>query len=174
MRADGSSKYQEKWGYFPSVGAAWNISEEGFMKDQKWVDYLKLRASWGKLGNDKVAASDGFASITQDMGTSGIFGGSAVPGYSIFVKFCWVGWEVVYETNVGLDFSTLNSRLTIEADWYYRLTQNAVIDAPLPMGAGNLLGNRGEILNTGVELSFNWADKIGKDFSYYIGANLTT
>ena len=46
MRADGSSKYQEKWGYFPSVGAAWNISEEGFMKDQKWVDYLKLRASW--------------------------------------------------------------------------------------------------------------------------------
>ena len=82
MRADGSSKYQEKWGYFPSVGAAWNISEEGFMKDQKWVDYLKLRASWGKLGNDKVAASDGFASITQDMGTSGIFGGSAVPGYT--------------------------------------------------------------------------------------------
>ena len=73
-----------------------------------------------------------------------------------------------------LDFRTLNSRLTIEADWYYRLTQNAVIDAPLPMGAGNLLGNRGEILNTGVELSFNWADKIGKDFSYYIGANLTT
>lgn len=174
MRADGSSKYQEKWGYFPSVGAAWNISEEGFMKDQKWVDYLKLRASWGKLGNDKVAASDGFASITQDMGTSGIFGGSAVPGYTNLVYFSWLGWEVVNETNVGLDFRTLNSRLTIEADWYYRLTQNAVIDAPLPMGAGNLLGNRGEILNTGVELSFNWADKIGKDFSYYIGANLTT
>ena len=54
MRADGSSKYQEKWGYFPSVGAAWNISEEGFMKDQKWVDYLKLRASWGKLGNIRL------------------------------------------------------------------------------------------------------------------------
>lgn len=144
------------------------------MKDQKWVDYLKLRASWGKLGNDKVAASDGFASITQDMGTSGIFGGSAVPGYTNLVYFSWLGWEVVNETNVGLDFRTLNSRLTIEADWYYRLTQNAVIDAPLPMGAGNLLGNRGEILNTGVELSFNWADKIGKDFSYYIGANLTT
>ena len=126
------------------------------MKDQKWVDYLKLRASWGKLGNDKVAASDGFASITQDMGTSGIFGGSAVPGYTNLVYFSWLGWEVVNETNVGLDFRTLNSRLTIEADWYYRLTQNAVIDAPLPMGAGNLLGNRGEILNTGVELSFNW------------------
>ena len=174
MRADGSSKYQEKWGYFPSVGAAWNISEENFMKDQKWVDYMKIRASWGKLGNDKIKASDGFASITQDMTTSGIFAGSAVPGYTNLVYFSWLGWEVVNETNVGLDFRTLNSRLSVEADWYYRLTQNAVIDAPLPMGAGNLLGNQGEILNTGVELSVNWSDKIGKDFSYYIGANLTT
>ena len=174
MRADGSSKYQEKWGYFPSVGTAWNISEENFMKDQKWVDYMKIRASWGKLGNDKIKASDGFASITQDMTTSGIFAGSAVPGYTNLVYFSWLGWEVVNETNVGLDFRTLNSRLSVEADWYYRLTQNAVIDAPLPMGAGNLLGNQGEILNTGVELSVNWSDKIGKDFSYYIGANLTT
>ena len=63
MRADGSSKYQEHWGYFPSVGAAWVLSEESFLKDQKWIDFLKLRASWGKLGNDQVAASDGFASI---------------------------------------------------------------------------------------------------------------
>lgn len=174
MRADGSSKYQEKWGYFPSVGAAWNISEEEFMKDQKWVDYMKLRASWGKLGNDKIQASDGFASITQNMTTSGIFGGSAIPGYTNLVYFSWLGWEVVNETNLGLDFRTLNSRLSLEADWYYRLTQNAVINAPLPMGAGNLLGNQGEILNTGVELSLTWSDKIGKDFSYYIGANLTT
>ena len=174
MRADGSSKYQEKWGYFPSVGAAWNLSEEDFMKDQKWVDYMKIRASWGKLGNDKIKASDGFASITQDMTTSGIFAGSAVPGYTNLVYFSWLGWEVVNETNVGLDFRTLNSRLSLEADWYYRLTQNAVINAPLPMGAGDLLGNQGEILNTGVELSLNWSDKIGKDFSYFIGANLTT
>lgn len=174
MRADGSSKYQEKWGYFPSVGAAWNLSEEDFMKDQKWVDYMKIRASWGKLGNDKIKASDGFASITQDMTTSGIFAGSSVPGYTNLVYFSWLGWEVVNETNVGLDFRTLNSRLSLEADWYYRLTQNAVINAPLPMGAGDLLGNQGEILNTGVELSLNWSDKIGKDFSYFIGANLTT
>lgn len=174
MRADGSSKYQEKWGYFPSIGAAWNISEEEFMKDQQWVDYLKLRASWGKLGNDKVQASDGFASITQNMSTSGIFAGSAVPGFTNLVYFSWLGWEVVNETNVGLDYRTLDSRLSLEADWYYRLTQNAVINAPLPMGAGNLLGNNGEILNTGVELSLNWSDKIGKDFSYYIGGNITT
>lgn len=174
MRADGSSKYQEKWGYFPSVGAAWNISEEDFMKDQRWADYLKLRASWGKLGNDKIKASDGFASVTQEMKTSGIFGGNALPGYTNQVYFSWLGWEVVNETNVGVDFKTLNNRLSLEADWYYRLTENAVIDAPLPMGAGSLLGNNGEILNTGVELAVNWSDRIGKDFSYFIGANITT
>lgn len=174
MRADGSSKYQEKWGYFPSVGAAWNLSEEDFMKDRKWVDYLKLRASWGKLGNDKIKASDGFASVKQEMKTSGIFGGSALPGYTNQVYFSWLGWEVVNETNVGLDFKTLNSRLSVEADWYYRLTENAVIEAPLPMGAGNLLGNNGEVLNTGVEVAVNWSDRIGKDFSYFIGANITT
>ncbi len=174
MRADGSSKYQEKWGYFPSIGAAWNVSEESFMKDIKWIDYLKLRASWGKLGNDKIKASDGFASIKQEMGTSGIFGGSAIPGYTNLVYFSWLGWEVVNETNIGVDFRTLDNRLNFEADWYYRLTENAVINAPLPMGAGNLLGNNGEILNTGIEMSLNWSDRIGKDFSYYIGANITT
>lgn len=174
MRADGSSKYQQKWGYFPSVGAAWNITEEDFMKDQKWVDYMKIRASWGKLGNDKIKASDGFASITQDKETSGIFGNSVLPGYTNLVYFSYLGWEVVNETNVGLDFRTLNSRLTIEADWYYRLTQNAVINAPLPMTSTSLMGNNGEILNTGVELSVNWSDKIGKDFSYFIGANITS
>lgn len=74
MRADGSSKYQEHWGYFPSVGAAWVLSEEPFMKGQKWADFLKLRASWGKLGNDHVAASDGFASIATGNDASGVFG----------------------------------------------------------------------------------------------------
>lgn len=174
MRADGSSKYQEKWGYFPSIGAAWNISEEDFMKDQSWADYLKLRASWGKLGNDKIKASDGFASVTQNMATSGVFGSGVIPGYTNLVYFSWLGWEVVNETNIGVDFKTLGNRLSLEADWYYRLTENAVIEAPLPMGAGKLLGNNGEILNTGFELSLNWADHIGKDFSYYIGANFTT
>lgn len=79
MRADGSSKYQEHWGYFPSVGAAWVLSEESFLKNQKWIDFLKLRASWGKLGNDQVAASDGFASISTGNSASGVFGNATIP-----------------------------------------------------------------------------------------------
>lgn len=174
FRADGSSKYQEKWGYFPSVGAAWVMTEEDFMKDQKVFDFLKLRASWGKLGNDKVAASDGFASITQNLGTSGVYGPGILPGYTNLVYFSWLRWEVVNEVNIGTDFSVLNNRLRTEIDYYHRLTQNAVINAPLPMGAGSLLGNNGEIANSGVEISVNWSDKINNDFSYYIGGNLTT
>lgn len=174
MRADGSSKYQKKWGYFPSVGAAWVLTEEDFMKDQKVFDFLKLRASWGKLGNDKVAASDGFASIIQNLGTSGVYGPGILPGYTNMIYFSLLGWEVVNEVNIGTDFSVLNNRLNVEVDYYHRLTENAVINAPLPMGAGSLLGNNGEIANSGVEISVNWSDKIGKDFTYYIGGNLTT
>lgn len=174
MRADGSSKYQEKWGYFPSVGAAWNISEEAFMSNQKVLDYLKLRASWGKLGNDKIQPSNGFASVTQDMGTSGIFGPSSVSGYTNLSYFNYLKWEVVNEYNLGFDAKMLNNRLSIEADYYHRMTENAVFLAPLPMGQGSLLGNNGKILNSGVELSLNWSDKINKNFTYYVGANITT
>lgn len=97
-----------------------------------------------------------------------------LPGYTHLAYFSWLGWEVVNEVNVGADFSVLNNRLGVEIDYYHRLTENAVIDAPLPMGAGKLLGNNGEILNSGVELSVNGSDRIGKDFTYTIGANLTT
>ena len=90
MRADGSSKYQDQWGYFPSVGASWVISEEPWMKDVKAIDYLKLRASWGKLGNDHVAASDGFASIATGNGVSGVFGNTTIPGFQNTTYFSWL------------------------------------------------------------------------------------
>ena len=170
FRADGSSKYNEKWGYFPSVGAAWVVSQEPFMENQDIFDYLKLRASWGKLGNDKVAASAGFASINV---VQGVFGGTtALPGFTNSTNFSWLAWEVVKETNVGVNFSTLNNRLSGDIDWYYRLTDNAVISPKLPMQNTTIAGNYGEILNTGVELSLNWTDKIGEDFTYTIGANM--
>ncbi|WP_352423066.1 TonB-dependent receptor [Proteiniphilum sp.] len=171
FRADGSSKYNDKWGYFPSVGAAWVVSQEPFMKDQHVFDYLKLRASWGKLGNDKIAASAGFASINN---VQGVFGtNNAIDGYTNSSNFSWLGWEVVNETNVGVNFSTLRNRLEADIDWYYRLTDNAVISPKIPMQNATLAGNYGEILNTGVDVSLNWNDKLNKDFAYTIGANLS-
>ena len=170
FRADGSSKYNDKWGYFPSVGAAWTITNEEFMADQKAFDYLKLRASWGKLGNDKIAASAGFANVKV---VQAVFGtNNPLDGYKNTSNFSWLGWEVVNETNVGLSLATLRNRLSADIDWYYRMTENAVISPMIPMTTNTIAGNFGEVLNSGIDLSLNWNDKINKDFSYNIGFNL--
>ena len=173
MRADGSSKYQEKWGYFPSVGAAWVISQESFMQNQNVFDYLKLRASWGRLGNDHVAASDGFASINTGNGASGVFGNTTIPGYQNTSYFSYLKWELVDETNVGVNFSTFNNRLNVDLDWYSRMTKRAVISPRLPFSNDVLAGNYGKILNTGFDISANWSDRVGNDFKYTVGLNLS-
>jgi len=174
MRADGSSKYQEHWGYFPSIGTAWVVSEESFIKSQKWVNYLKLRTSWGRLGNDHVAASDGFASISTGNNSSGVFGNAIVPGYQNTTYFSWLKWEVVNEWNLGFNFIILDNRLNIDFDYYHRMTSNAVIAPLLPFSTTTLAGNYGKILNSGIDVSANWTDKIGKDFTYNIGINVST
>lgn len=173
FRADGSSKYQEHWGYFPSVGASWVISEEPWMKDQNVVNYLKLRASWGMLGNDHVAASDGFANITTGNGASGVFGNTTVPGYQNNSYFSYLKWERVEETNIGFNLATFNSRLNVDADYFHRMTKKAVISPRLPFDNSTLAGNYGKILNQGFDVSINWDDRVGKDFKYHIGTNLS-
>ena len=173
MRADGSSKYQEQWGYFPSVGAAWVMSQESFMQNQKAFDYLKLRASWGRLGNDHVAASDGFASINTGNGASGVFGNTTIPGFQNTSYFSYLKWELVDEANVGVNFSTLNNRLNVDLDWYHRMTKRAVISPRLPFSNDVLAGNYGKILNTGFDIAATWSDRIGNDFKYSVGLNMS-
>ncbi len=173
MRADGSSKYQDKWGYFPSVGASWVVTEESWMKNQKAIDYLKIRASWGMLGNDHVAASDGFASIATGNSSSGVFGNTIVSGYQNNSYFSWLQWELVDEINVGFNMSVLQNRLNIDADYFHRMTRHAVISPRLPFSNDVLAGNYGKILNEGFDVGLNWNDRIGKDFKYTIGANLS-
>ena len=143
------------------------------MQDQKVLDYLKLRASWGRLGNDHVAASDGFASIATGNNASGVFGNTTIPGFQNTSYFSYLKWELVDETNVGVNFSTLNNRLNVDLDWYYRMTKRAVISPRLPFSNDVLAGNYGEILNTGFDISANWSDRIGNDFKYSIGLNLS-
>ena len=179
IRADGSSKYQQKWGYFPSVGAGWVISEEGFMKNQHLIDYLKARVSWGMLGNDAIPANNGFSSLQTGSAYSGIFGstntsaGSYMPGYVTQNFFNYLKWEVVTEWDGGFDFSLLKQRLNGSIDYYNRQTDNLVFYAPQPMGIPDLLGNYGKVSNQGIELTLNWTDKIG-NFGYTIGGNIST
>ncbi|WP_075602294.1 SusC/RagA family TonB-linked outer membrane protein [Saccharicrinis aurantiacus] len=178
MRADGSSKYQQKWGYFPSLGAGWVISQEDWASglSNANVDFLKMRASWGLLGNDRVPGNDGFASIANGgLGDSGIFGGTnLVPGMVNNPIFTDLEWEMVDEKNIGIEAKMFDYRLSTEVDYYNRETRNMVILTTLPMGNGHLLQNAGSVRNSGVEVMVNWSDKIGDNFHYSIGGNITT
>jgi len=179
IRADGSSKYQQKWGYFPSVGAGWVISQENFMKDQHLFDFMKLRASWGVLGNDGVPANNGFSSYTTGTGASGIFNnygtssGTYVNGYVTQNFYRNLDWEVVQEWDLGFDFTMLRSKLSGTLDYYHRMTSKLAFKKPQPMGAPDIYGNWGKVLNQGLEITMNWRDKAG-DLVYNIGANVTT
>ncbi len=171
MRADGSSKYQERWGYFPSIGLGWVLSEEGFLENSDAVSFMKLRASWGQLGNDKIQASDGATTTTvvntaiDDVLTSGTITSST---------YSSLKWEVVEEINIGLTTRFLENRLSADVDYYNRKTKNAVIRVQVPMTGGTTMKNVGVIGNSGFEFLLAWDDQVGSDFSYHIGANLTT
>lgn len=176
LRADGSSKYQQKWGFFPSVGLAWNMSDEDFMQDQNVFDYLKLRASWGMLGNDNVPANSTSIVGSSGIGASGVFGGTVIDGVGAQTVYQnSLMWEVVNEANIGADFAFLSNRLSGELDVYSRITNNVVFYAPVATGGGvaTLLANNGKVLNAGVEFSLKWADTVGENFRYNIGFNAT-
>ena len=171
MRADGSSKYQEKWGYFPTIGVGWVLSEEAFMTNTTFIDFLKLRASWGELGNDNIAASDG--AITTEIITTAI-DDVLVSGTKTSSTFSSLEWEVTEEWDVGLTSRILDNRLSIEADYYIRDTKNAAINVTIPAIGGTVLQNVGIIRNSGFELALNWNDELVNGLSYYIGGNLAT
>lgn len=171
MRADGSSKYQQKWGYFPTVGAGWVISEENFMKNNNTINYLKLRASWGQLGNDNIQASDG--TITTSIVNTAI-GGVLVSGTKTANTFSSLKWEVTEETNIGVTGRVAKNRLAIDADYFIRDTKNAAIYVTIPAIGGSVLKNVGVIRNSGFELALNWNDELSDDLRYSVGANIST
>ena len=171
MRADGSSKYQQKWGYFPTVGAGWVASEEGFLKDNTVINFLKLRASWGQLGNDNIQASDG-ATTTSVVKTA--INGVIVSGTNTSSTFSSLKWEVTEETNVGLTAKLLKNKLSIDADYFIRDTKNAAIYVTIPAIGGSVLKNVGVIRNSGFEMVANWNGDLTKDLKYSIGANIST
>ena len=171
MRADGSSKYQQKWGYFPTVGAGWVASEEGFLKDNTVINFLKLRASWGQLGNDNIQASDG-ATTTSVVKTA--INGVLVSGTNTSSTFSSLKWEVTEETNVGLTAKLLKNRLSVDADYFIRDTKNAAIYVTIPAIGGSVLKNVGVIRNSGFEMVASWNGDLTKDLKYSIGANIST
>ncbi len=170
MRADGSSKYQQKWGYFPTVGIGWVISEEPFMKGLKTINFLKLRASWGQLGNDKIQASDG-AITTSPVNVA--INDVLVSGTQTTNTFSSLKWELTEETNAGLTARLFDNRMSVDADYYIRDTKNAAIYVKIPGTGGSVLKNVGVIRNTGFEIALNWDDKFSDELRFNAGVNFS-
>ncbi|KRG30677.1 SusC/RagA family TonB-linked outer membrane protein [Salegentibacter mishustinae] len=172
FRADGSSKFTlDPWGYFPSVGLGWVVSEEEFLAENDVLDFFKLRASWGKLGNDNVAPSAG--SNTIEVVTAPI-GDQPRTGTTSTSVFSNNTWEVIEEYNFGLNLEAFKRRLSIDADYYIRDTQDAILPVYIPIVNRSVDRNSGVIRNEGLELVANWNQQVTEDFSFRIGANFTT
>ena len=176
MRADGSSKFSgnNRWGYFPSVGAGWVITEEEFMKDQHIFNTLKLRGSWGKIGNVSVPAN---LSITTLSAYNYVSGQTVIPSQSVAsITPPTTYWERGVGTDIGLEASMLNNKLYAEVDFYNKKTERAIFDIPilgsLGTSGGTIIGNQATFQNQGFEFLVTWKDNIGKDFSYSISGNL--
>lgn len=179
LRADGSSKFfgNHRWAYLPSVGVGWVISEEKFMKNQDFFNNLKLRGSWGQIGNASVLADISILRVSQDPYLTAIFGDVPYTGASItMVVPPTTFWEKGVGTDVGLEAAMLKNRLYLEAGYYNRKTQDAIFDVAIPGSvgttSGNIVANQATFQNRGVEISLSWKDKIGKDFTYSVGGNV--
>jgi len=171
LRREGTQKYQEKWGTFPAFGLGWVVSEESFMDGVGFLNYLKLRGGWGKLGNDKIARQDG-ANTTNPIYLA--INDNQVDGTTTTSTFGYLGWETVTGTNVGLNAELFNNRLSIDADYYIRDTEDAAIPVSLKLQSGSVLRNVGTIRNSGLELAASWRGEITKDLKYSIGGNIST
>ena len=180
FRRDGSSKFASanRWSVFPSVAAGWNIGRESFMKSVPEVTKLKVRASWGQIGNEKITYSNRF-SLTQNLNTVFGTGDILYPG----VSYDRNGnpdlkWEVTSQADIGLEVGLFNDRLTGEFDYYHRITDDILVELLTPGLVGNGQGqkvryNAGKVLNTGFEANINWRDKIG-EVGYNIGILAST
>ena len=178
IRADGSSRFYKdsRWGYFPSVSAAWRVSQEDFMKNIDWVQNLKIRASYGTLGNiNNVGNYDYFQNYKN--GTDYVFDGNVVSSVTESRPANKkLTWERVSIADVGLDFSLFNSRLDVTADYYDKRTSKILLvyNVPLETGISSKPSqNIAKVSNKGFELSATWRDNIG-DWHYSVGGNLST
>ena len=190
VRYDGSSIFTDgkRWGFFPSVSAGWVMSNEKFMESTKsWLDFFKIRASWGQNGNKNISKYQYLATIAlsgdandsgykygSDLATS-VAGTPNTGAYANIVPNPDLTWETSEQLDLGFDARFLNSRLGVNFDWYNKKTKDWLITGPqvAVQGTNPAAINGGDVKNTGVELALTWNDRIGKDFSYNIGVNFT-
>ncbi|EPR66992.1 SusC/RagA family TonB-linked outer membrane protein [Cyclobacterium qasimii] len=182
LRADGSSRFKEdyRWGIFPAFSAGWRLGEEVFMKSQNLISDLKIRASWGKLGNQNINSYWPYlAVVSQTNALSYNFSGSFAPGAGITALVDEsIGWETSVTTDLGVEFGLLNNRIFVEADYFRKTTSDIIVQLPIPSILGGVSApfeNVGEMTNNGFEFNINYS-KLAKDrdeVGYNIGVNMT-
>ena len=194
LRADGSNNFArgKRWGYFPSVSAGWNITNEKFMEStSSWLTFLKLRASWGQNGNCNIGnfyylsnigfspsdypdygykfSSDMISTVTDNVYTTGAYAKN-VPNPDVTC-------ETSEQLNIGIDARFFNGRLGLNFDWYKKTTKDWLVQAPMNVVLGYEVPayvNAGDVENKGFEVALSWRDQIGKDFSYHANVNVAT
>ena len=176
LRADGSSKFSpaHRWGYFPSISAGWRISQEKFMENvSSWLNQLKLRASYGSLGNN--ATTSYYMYQTLFATANYVLNGNIAGGLAQTVLANpELTWEKTYMTNIGIDLALLDNRLSGTVDIYNKNTKGILISLPAPLEHGTSTvpnQNAGEVNNKGFDLDLHWNDRIGK-VTYNLGFNL--
>lgn len=161
FRADGSSKLApgHRWGFFPSVSAAWRISGESWMKDISWISDLKLRAGWGQSGNQAGLADYAWVQTYNtnyyDWTSTGYEEAVPTLGSKSNIGNKDLTWETTTQTNVGIDFAILDNRLTFTLDGYYKYTKDLLMSVPLPSPYPSIYRNEGEMSNWGLEFALS-------------------
>jgi len=180
MRADGSSNFARgnRWGYFPSVSAGWVITNESFMESTKnWMDFLKLRGSWGQNGNASIDNFQYLATVAFDLTAAYSFGNTktsqSTGGYAEILPNANIKWETSETLDLGFDSRFLNSRLGLAFSWYDKKTIDWLVRAPVlgSYGTNAPYINGGDVDNTGIEIATNWNDRIGQ-VTYGVNFNI--
>ena len=180
VRADGSSNFSSghRWGYFPSVSAGWNFSEESFMKNLEWLSQGKLRAAWGEIGNQTI--SSGAYMNTFGNGSYYLFGNPYQT--NLYAGRTQVGnpdlkWETTRQLDFGLDLAFFQGSLRATFDYFDRQTSDMLVQVPVPSSLGfpnTPWMNAGSVSNKGFEVTLGYDGKIGNDFQYHINGNVST
>ena len=184
MRGDGSANFARgnRWGFFPSVSAGWVITNEDFMESMRdsWLDFFKLRASWGRNGNSNIDNFQYLATVAMDNGNRYFFGNDKLTpstgAYADILPNEDVTWETSEQWDFGFDARFFNSRLGLNFDWYKKTTKDWLVQAPVlsSYGTGAPYINGGDVQNKGVEIALTWNDQIGEDFTYGVSFNIGT
>ena len=178
LRRDASSRFAQgnRSGNFPSISAGWRITEESFMQSSNLFDNLKLKASWGQLGNQNIGSEFPYTALIALGNGHFLDGGVVQTAAQSVLSNPSISWETAEKTNIGLEFGLLNSRLSGQIEYYSNETNDLIGTQRIPSttGLGSPQANIYSLKNSGIDLDIRWEDTIGEHFSYFVGGNFAT